>query len=138
MGTAATKAKRKWNSEHYTNITAAMAPELANQLKADCKAKGVSVTSVITELVAGYLDSGIPAQKEIPSKKIPNNRSRRKRELLVHIAAIEDICNGEEMYLNRIPTNLQDSIRYENAESSVEHLQNAIAELKEVYPKKGR
>lgn len=134
MGTAATKAKRKWNSEHYTNITAAMDPELAAKLKADCKAKGVSVTSVITELVAGYLETDIPAPKEIAPKKAPNNRSRRKRELLAHIAAIEDICKGEEMYLSRIPPNLQDSIRYQNAESSVEQLQYAIADLKEVYP----
>ena len=56
MGTAATKAKRKWNKEHYTNVTVALSPELAVKLKESCKEKGVSVTSVITMLVAEYLD----------------------------------------------------------------------------------
>jgi len=134
MGTAGTKAKRKWNKEHYTNITAAMDPELAARLKMDCKEKSVSVTSVITGLVAGHLDTETPASKEMPQKKAPDNRGRRSREIWKHIAAIEDICNGEERYLENIPENLQGSIRYENAENSVEHLRAAIDELKEAYP----
>lgn len=134
MGTAATKAKRKWNSEHYTNVTAAMNPELAIGLKAHCREKGISVTSVITELVAGYLDAGIPAPKERPQKKAPDNRGRRRRDIQAYIAAIEDICNGEQAYMNNIPENLQGSVRYENAENSVEHLLAAIDELKEAYP----
>ena len=60
MGTAATKAKRKWNNEHYTNVTVAMNPELAARLKEACKEKGVSASSVITGLVAGYLDTEVP------------------------------------------------------------------------------
>ena len=134
MGTAATKAKRKWNSEHYTNITAAMDPKLAAKLKDDCRMRGVSVTSVITELVAGYLDAEVPVQKETAMKKAPDNRGRRRRDLKRHIAAIEDICSGEQGYLDNIPENLRDSIRYENAESSVEHLLAAIDELMAVYP----
>jgi hypothetical protein len=63
MGTAATKAKRKWNNEHYTNVTAAMNPELAAKLKENCKDKGVSVTSIITRLVTGYLDAESPPAK---------------------------------------------------------------------------
>jgi hypothetical protein len=55
MGSAATRAKRKWNREHYTNITVAMNPQLAVRLKERCGKEGVSVTSVITGLVTGYL-----------------------------------------------------------------------------------
>jgi hypothetical protein len=138
MGTAATKAKRKWNNEHYTNVTAAMDPELAAKLKENCKENSVSVTSVITELVAGYLNTEAPEPKERPQKKAPDNRGRRSKELWKHISAIEEICRGEERYLDNIPENLQSSIRYENAESSVEHLQSAIDELKEVYPEERR
>ncbi|MDR0491244.1 MAG: hypothetical protein LBH28_08395 [Oscillospiraceae bacterium] len=134
MGTAATKAKRKWNNEHYTNVTAAMDPELAIKLKNSCKMKCVSVTSVIAELVAGYLDTEVPAPKEKPQNETLGNRRQRSRELWKHVAAIEDICSGEEQYLSNIPENLQGSIRYENAENSVEHLRSAIDELKEVYP----
>jgi len=137
MGTAATKAKRKWNREHYTNVAVAMNPELATKLKEFCGEKKVSVTSVITGLVAGYLGTEIPLPKEKPQKKAPNNRSKRRRDLWVHIAAIEDIYRGEEEYLNNIPENLHDSIRYENAENSVEHLLAGLEALKEVYPKEG-
>jgi len=138
VGNAATRAKRKWNSEHYTNVTTAMNPELACKLKEHCKEKGVSVSSVITELVAGYLDIEVPALKGTPQKKAPDNRGRRKRDLLKYIGAIENICRGEEEYLNNIPENLKGSIRHENAENSVEHLLTAIDELKEVYPEEGR
>jgi hypothetical protein len=61
MGTAATRAKRKWNKEHYTNITAALDPSLASRLKSRCKDDGVSVTSVISTLVTRYLDDGFCA-----------------------------------------------------------------------------
>jgi hypothetical protein len=65
MGSAATRAKRKWNREHYTNITVAMNPQLAVRLKERCGKEGVSVTSVITELIAGYLggDDSPPAER---------------------------------------------------------------------------
>jgi len=134
LGTAATMAKRKWNKEHYTNITVAMNPELASKLKGACKEGGESVSSVITRLVAAHLDAEIPPLKENPEKKAPDNRGRRSRELWKHIAAIEAICSGEEEYLSNIPENLQGSIRYENAENSVEHMRSAIDELKEAYP----
>ena len=138
MGTAGTRAKRKWNKEHYTNVTAAMDPELASKLKENCKENCVSVTSVITGLVAGYLETEVPVSKEKPQKKAPDNRGRRSRELWKHIAAIEDICRGEERYLSNIPENLHGSIRYENAEDSVERLRTAIDELKEAYPEERR
>jgi len=138
MGTAATRAKRKWNSQHYTNVTAAMNPELAAKLKEKCKEECVSVTSVITELVAAYLDTEAPIHKEAPQQKSPDNRGRRKRELLKHIIAIENICRGEEEYLDNIPENLKGSVRYENAENSVEHLLSAIEELKEAYQEEVR
>ena len=134
MGTAATKAKRKWNNEHYTNVAVAMNPELAARLKEACKEKGVSVSSVITGLVAGYLDTEVPSAKERPQIKSPDNRGRRRRELWKHIAAIKELCNGEEEYMSNIPENLHGSVRYESAESCVEPLRSAIDELVEAYP----
>jgi gas vesicle protein len=138
VGTAATKAKRKWNREHYTNITTAMTPELAAKLKENCKENGKSVTSLIIALVSEYLGIKDSSPKEKPQKTASDNRGRRKKELWKHIAAIETICDGEETYLSNIPENLRDSIRYENAENSVEQLKLAIDELKEVYPEDGR
>jgi hypothetical protein len=138
MGNAATKAKRKWNYEHYINITAAMNPELATKLKENCRKQQVSVTSVVTALVAGYLNTETSPPKKKPQKKAPANRGQRRRDLWKHIAAIEDICRGEEEYMNNIPESLKGSIRYENAENSVEHLLSAIDELKEVYPEEAK
>ena len=70
MGTAATRAKRKWNNEHYTNVTVAMNPELAAKLKMHCMEKSISVTSVISGLVAEHLDAEAPAPKGKPQKKL--------------------------------------------------------------------
>jgi len=134
MGTAATRAKRKWNSTHYTNVTAAMKQELAVQFKERCKENGVSVTSVISELVAEYLGTEAATPKDKPQKKAPDNRNRRRRALWECIAAIEELQRGEEEYFNNIPENLHGSIRYVNAKNSAEHFRMAIDELKEVYP----
>ena len=138
MGTAATRAKRKWNSQHYTNVSAAMDQELAAKLKERCRQDSVSVTGVITRLVAGYLEAEPPGPKEKPQKKAPDNRGRRRRALQAHISAIEDICCGEEEYLNNIPENLHGSVRYQNAENSVEHLLAGLDELREAYPEEVR
>ncbi len=134
MGSAATKAKRKWNREHYTNVTVALNPVLAAELKADCRGKGVSVSSVIDGLVAQYLSTEVTSSGEKPKPKTPDNRGQRRKALLKHIAAIEHICEGEEAYLQAIPENMRAGVRCENAENSVEHLLNAIDELREVYP----
>ena len=64
MGSAATKAKRKWNRNHYTNVTIAMNPKIAANLKADCNEKGISVTSVITMLITEYLNTEAQPPKE--------------------------------------------------------------------------
>ena len=134
MGTSATKAKRKWNKEHYTNVTAAMKPEMAAELKQRCQEGSKSVTSVITELVAEYLSMEVPSPKGKAEKKVTGNRRRRSRDLKEHIAAIESILDGEEEYLSNVPENLQGGIRYENASESIEHLRTALDELREVYP----
>lgn len=134
MGTSATKAKRKWNKEHYTNVTAAMKPEMAAELKQRCQEGSKSVTSVITELVAEYLSMEVPSPKGKAEKKVTGNRRRRSRDLKEHIAAIESILDGEEEYLSNVPENLQGGIRYENASESIDHLRTALDELREVYP----
>ncbi|MCL1975141.1 MAG: hypothetical protein FWG61_03125 [Firmicutes bacterium] len=138
MGTAGTRAKRKWNKEYYTNVTAAMNPELASKLKKKCKESGVSVTSVITTLVAGYLAVVVLPTKEKAQEKTSDIQELCSMELCKHITAIEDICGEYEQYLDDIHENLHDSIRYGNAKNSVKRLRLAIDELKEAYQEGGR
>jgi hypothetical protein len=126
MGTAATRAKRKWNSGHYTNVTAAMKPELAAELKEHCRERGVSVTSVITGLVAVHLGAETPAPGAAPRKKAPDNRG--------HIAAIEELCRMDEEYLDNIPENQKGGLRHGNAARSVGHPRSALPEPGEAYP----
>ena len=102
MGTAATRAKQKWNSGHYTNVAVAMNPVMVAQLREDCKMKGISVASVIAELVAGYLNTEAPISKEKALKKTVDNRGWRRKKLWKLIAEIESICNAEETYLCNI------------------------------------
>lgn len=130
MGTAATKAKRKWNNEHYTNITAAMNPVLADRLKKDCKEKGISVTSVITRLIVEHLDADISDSKETLQQNDPGTVARQSRELWEHIVAIEDICNSEEQHLS---STLNRQSAGSNNENRLGHMSSAIAQLKEAY-----
>ena len=134
MGTAATKAKRKWNNQHYTNVTAAMKQEMAAELKQRCKENGVSVTSVITELVAEYLSTESAASNEILQKMESDSQSRicTRRELWKHIAAIEELLRNEEKCTD-IPFDITSGIQYENAKSAEERFRLAIEELRDIY-----
>ena len=65
----------------------------------------------------------------------PGLEQRRKRREAVHkiIALLEDIRYNEEVYLDNIPENLQESGFCENAEHSAASIRDAIETLEFAY-----
>ena len=64
-----------------------------------------------------------------------SGRSRRwqNNSLGALVEQLEEIMDAEAQYMENIPENLQNSIRYEAASQSVQLLEKAIDNLNEVY-----
>jgi hypothetical protein len=76
--------------------------------------------------------AGIAVKSAALSKQLDTRPGRRQavRKVAQLIKAIRD---AEEGYKNRIPQNLAESERYENAEESVAKLEEAMEALEEAY-----
>jgi hypothetical protein len=126
-------AREKWNAEHLTHINFAVPKTLATDFKAKCRRDGVSIAGTLTSLMRKHL-----CIKDEPSKPSTNTtsadtRARRREKVRTIITTLEDILDSEEAYLDRIPENLQGSIRAEDASHSISMLSDAIEILCDTY-----
>jgi hypothetical protein len=129
MGLTANKAKQQWNAAHYAQVKISVDPALAGAFKTACAASGESMASVLSRHMASYC-------KIKHGKKPPDDystRQRRRRAVGKIIAILEAIKGAEEAYAGNMPENLQNSARHDDAEQSVDALEDAISTLSEVY-----
>jgi hypothetical protein len=129
MGKTSNKAKDAWNASHYTQIKVSVDSDLASLFKTTCAATGVSMASVISQYMAGY------CKTKTKRKPSPDYSTRQQRRSAVEkiLVLLELVLQAEEAYADNIPANLRNSIRYTNAEQSVNTLDEAISVLEEVY-----
>jgi hypothetical protein len=131
LSNAANRAKTKWNSKNYSQVKAHIEPELAATFKDACAANGESIASVLSGFMADY--SKQPRVRQLPPADPYATRKLRKRALKHFIAQLELLAIAEEQYRDNIPVNLQGSIRYEEADSSVTAVYEALDLLHEMY-----
>ena len=114
------------NSNSYTQIKISVAPELASKFKMTCAKSNVSMASIIARFMADY--SNATLKKRAPS---PDYSTKRKRRLAVQriIRQLEQIRDFEELYHDKIPENLGNSMVYENADQAVSALEEVIEML---------
>ena len=130
MGKTSNKVKDKWNSANYTQIKAAVRPEIAATFKAACQANNVSMNSELS----GFMENRCAAlSASKPEKDLLANRGGRRKLLGVLMGQLERVKDAEEEYKENIPENLQGSVRYENAEQAIEALEEALEALYRVY-----
>jgi len=130
MGSPSTKAKQKWNSEHYSNVSVRVHKGLAAKFKSKCEENGVAVAGTLAKFMSAYCGATVD---KLPSRKPKDNRGRRRREIEKIIAAIEDVLEREVGYLTSIPENLCNSQRHAAAEACNEHLEAALESLREAF-----
>jgi len=130
MGKTSNKVKDKWNSTNYTQIKAAVRPEIAAAFKAACQADNVSMNSELSRFMESR-GADVSALK--PEKDLLASRGRRGKLLGALIEQLERIKDAEETYKENIPENLQGSVRYENAEQAIEALEEALEALYGAY-----
>jgi hypothetical protein len=130
MGTAATRAKQRWNGEHYQQVKVYAAPDVAKDFKALCEAGGISVSAEISRFMAEKIGRSVKAH----AKKDPlATRGLRRKSLAAIIAGLYAMRDAEERYRDNIPENLQSSEAHEKADEAVSALEEAIGLLEGVY-----
>jgi len=133
MGSAATKTKQRWNTEHYTQIKISTAPELASSFKSACAAAGVSMASQLTRFMADY-SGGTEAVKTRTEAPVDYSSKRKRRAAVKKIIhQLEQIKEAEERIINNAPKNLQSAPMYETAGETVSALEESIELLESAY-----
>ena len=115
----------------YKQLKISVETNLVESFKAACINADVSMTAEISKFMAARANTLL----EPAAKAAARYDTRRKRRRCVGaiVPLLESIRQHEEDYLARIPDNLQSGQAYENAELTIDNLEQAIDLLKEAY-----
>ena len=125
MSSASTAAKQRWNKLHYSEIKASLKKDLVEQFKAKCKRDGDSIAGVLAALMSEYC-AGTPNPKERKKEFPSDTRPRRRRTAAIIAGHIEELLLNETAYRENMPEGLQESIRAEASDYSIEKLGEAL------------
>jgi hypothetical protein len=129
IGTAATRAKQRWNSEHYVQVKISVEPELARAFKKSCEDSNVSMAKELSGYMEEYTET---VKNKVPERKYETKRQRRIAIKGI-IQQIEEIKLAQELSRDKIPENLQNSSIYETADECVSMLEEALEQLGAIY-----
>ena len=130
MSNPSNASKQRWNAVSYTQVKISVRPELAAAFKSACAEAGASMASILAGFMASY--SQFPAKRD-PLVNPYATRKLRRRAVKSLISQMESLALAEESYRDNIPENLRGSIRYEDADRSVDAAYEAIDRLREIY-----
>ena len=123
------ESKQKWNSDNYTQIKVSVPKDLAAEFKEKCTASNVAMASVIKKAMSNFCGH----KAKISSKPPVGTRQQRRKAVAFALSIVEDACFAESSYLDAIPENLRNSIRFESAEASVSAYEEAVQTLEGIY-----
>jgi hypothetical protein len=132
MSIASTAAKQRWNKVHYADIKASLDKYLVEQFKAKCKENGVSIASVLATQMSEYCGRPMPPSKR-KTTSLYDTRPKRRKRILTIVNQLEDILANETIYRGNIPENLENSVRAEASDSSIEKLSDALDIIRDAY-----
>jgi hypothetical protein len=125
-------AREKWNAEHYRQINISVDKELADSFRALCAEEGISVAGALKSFMKERSGATEGEHRKRPGAEKPSRGNRRKQVAGI-IVKLEKIMADEESYLDRIPENLQGSVRAETAAHSVSMFAEAVDALSDAY-----
>jgi len=131
MGSAANQAKTRWNAKKYRQVKFSIDPDIAAAFKAACSAAGSSMAGAVSQFMAEY--SKAAKACKAPTGADFSTRKKRRQAVSRMISQLEQIMDAEEGYMEAIPENLRNSVRYESAEESISSMEDALDKLAEIY-----
>jgi len=132
MSIASTAAKQRWNKAHYAEIKASLNKDLVENFKAKCKENGVSIASVLAMKMSEYCGSDLQPKK-CKKPLLYDTRPKRRKKAAIITDQLDEIIQFETVYRDNIPVNLENSIRAEAADISIEKLTEALDAIREAY-----
>jgi len=126
-------SKHDWYSNHYTQIKVAVDPAVADAFKKACIDNHVSMAKLLSDFMIVYTQRD--AKTNIPISPIIPLSTKRQRRIRAkyHINGLEQIIAAEERSRDNIPSNLQTSSVFENAEYTISLLADAIDLIAEAF-----
>jgi len=127
-------ARTQWNAKQYTQVKVYVRPDVAARFKAACAARGVSLAAVISRAMIDYCGEK-PVKKLKASVPAPDysTRGKRRTALRYYAEQVEAIRDAEETYRDNIPETLQGGQRYDDADQTVQALDEAIDALSRAF-----
>jgi hypothetical protein len=132
MGTTI-QARQKWTLENYDQIKVSVPKELARDFKKECNGSNIPMARVLKQAMLDFCGQKKPKVKLGPQKPQVDTRQKRRKAISFALEIIKDARDAEATYLMAIPVNPQNSSRYEDAESCVAALDEAVQVLEDAY-----
>lgn len=127
------QAREKWVSENYCQIKVSVPKDLAANFKNECAGSGTPMAQVLKRAMVDFCGQNKTKTKLPPKKPQVDTRQKRRKAVAFALEIVGSARDAEAAYLSAIPENLQSSSRYEDAEASVDALEEALQALETVY-----
>jgi hypothetical protein len=127
-------ARTQWNAKQYTQVRVYVRPDVAASFKVVCAARGESMAAVISRAMLEYC-GGKPGKRQKTGVPAPDysTRGKRRTALRYYAEQIEAIRDAEETYRDNIPEPLQSGQRYDDADQTVDALNEAVDALSQAF-----
>jgi len=127
------QARQKWVSENYDQLKVSVPKELARNFKKECIDSNITMAKVLKQAMLDFCGQKKPKAKPVPKKPQVDTRQKRRKAIALVLEIVKDARDAEATYLKAIPVNLQNSSRYEDAETCVAALEEAVQILEDAY-----
>ena len=117
----------------YRQLKVSVEPDLAESFKAACMNAGVSMAAELSAFMAGRASAITGLADKSVKQAGYDTRAKRRQHVGQIVLQLEAILGSEDAYRAHIPENLQSGPAYENAEQTIDSLEQAIDLLKDAY-----
>jgi hypothetical protein len=132
MGTAANKAKSKWNALRYKQVKVSVDPEIADAFKYACETAGVSMAGELSRFMSEF--SAVAKRRKLAATADDFTTRRKRRKAVAEmISRMEQVRDAEMHSHDNVPENLRGSCDYEEAEERILIMDEAIELLESIY-----
>ena len=107
--------------------------DLAKNFKKECISLNIPMAQVLKQAMLDFCGQKKPKSKLAQKKPQVDTRQKRRKAITFVLEIVKDTRDAEATYLEAIPVNLQNSSRYEDAQTCVAALEEAMQALEDAY-----
>jgi len=133
MGSAATKAKARWNASRYRQVKVSVAPEIAEAFKCACEMADVSMAGELSRFMSDYCAVASGKKHKITDEDNLSTRRKRKKAVIDITKRMERLLDAEINCHDNVPENLRGASAYEETEDIISTIGEVIALLETIY-----